>query len=68
MGEGDFEMNMGNTIVRKKTRQITLGTIKIGGGAPVAVQSMCNSDTRDVESTLAQIRRLEQAGCEIVRL
>ena len=61
-------MNMGNTIVRKKTRQITLGTIKIGGGAPVAVQSMCNSDTRDVESTLAQIRRLEQAGCEIVRL
>jgi len=55
-------------ITRKKTRQITLGTIKIGGGAPVVVQSMCNSDTRDVESTLAQIRRLEQAGCEIVRL
>jgi (E)-4-hydroxy-3-methylbut-2-enyl-diphosphate synthase len=55
-------------ISRKKTRQITLGTIKIGGGALVAVQSMCNSDTRDVESTLAQIRRLEQAGCEIVRL
>jgi (E)-4-hydroxy-3-methylbut-2-enyl-diphosphate synthase len=55
-------------ITRKKTRQITLGTIKIGGGAPVVVQSMCNSDTRDVESTLAQITRLEQAGCEIVRL
>jgi (E)-4-hydroxy-3-methylbut-2-enyl-diphosphate synthase len=55
-------------ISRKKTRQITLGAIKIGGGALVAVQSMCNSDTRDVESTLAQIRRLEQAGCEIVRL
>jgi (E)-4-hydroxy-3-methylbut-2-enyl-diphosphate synthase len=55
-------------ISRKKTRQLTLGAVKIGGGAPVAVQSMCNSDTRDVESTLAQIRRLEQAGCEIVRL
>jgi len=55
-------------ISRKKTRQITLGAIKIGGGALVSVQSMCNSDTRDVESTLAQIRRLEQAGCEIVRL
>ena len=59
---------MQTEISRKKTRQITLGAIKIGGGALVSVQSMCNSDTRDVESTLAQIRRLEQAGCEIVRL
>ncbi len=59
---------MQTEISRKKTRQIALGNVKIGGGAPVAVQSMCNSDTRDVESTLAQIRRLEQAGCEIVRL
>ncbi len=40
----------------------------IGGGAPVAVQSMCNTDTRDHKATLAQIERLEQAGCEIVRL
>jgi (E)-4-hydroxy-3-methylbut-2-enyl-diphosphate synthase len=55
-------------ISRKNTRQITLGTIKIGGNAPVAVQSMCNTDTRDPDATLAQIRQLEQAGCEIVRL
>jgi (E)-4-hydroxy-3-methylbut-2-enyl-diphosphate synthase len=42
--------------------------MKIGWGAPVAVQSMCNTDTRDVAATLAQIARLEAAGCEIVRL
>jgi len=57
-----------NLISRKNTRQITLGSVKIGGGAPVAVQSMCNTDTRDPKATLAQIRRLEEAGCEIVRL
>jgi (E)-4-hydroxy-3-methylbut-2-enyl-diphosphate synthase len=55
-------------IIRKKTRQITLGSITIGGGAPVAIQSMCNTDTRDPKATLEQIGRLEQAGCEIVRL
>ena len=59
---------MGKTIKRKKTRQITLGTVKIGGHAPVAVQSMCNTDTRDAARTLEQIGHLEQAGCEIVRL
>jgi (E)-4-hydroxy-3-methylbut-2-enyl-diphosphate synthase len=57
-----------NSILRKKTRQVTLGTVKIGGDAPVAVQSMCNTDTRDPKATLAQIGKLEQAGCEIVRL
>jgi (E)-4-hydroxy-3-methylbut-2-enyl-diphosphate synthase len=60
--------NMSNPFPRKKTKQITLGNLKIGGKAPVAVQSMCNTDTRDAEATLAQIRRLEQAGCEVVRL
>jgi (E)-4-hydroxy-3-methylbut-2-enyl-diphosphate synthase len=59
---------MNSIIQRKKTRQITLGAVPIGGGAPVAVQSMCNTDTRDAEKTLDQIRHLEQAGCEIVRL
>ncbi len=59
---------MNAEISRKKTRQITLGTIKIGGGAPVAIQSMCNTDTRDPKATLEQIGKLEQAGCEIVRL
>ena len=55
-------------ITRKKTRQISLGSIKIGGGAPIAVQSMCNTDTRNAAKTLEQISHLEQAGCEIVRL
>jgi (E)-4-hydroxy-3-methylbut-2-enyl-diphosphate synthase len=57
-----------NPIPRKKTRQISLGPVKIGWGAPVVVQSMCNTDTRDVAATLAQIARLEAAGCEIIRL
>ncbi|MCK9420038.1 MAG: flavodoxin-dependent (E)-4-hydroxy-3-methylbut-2-enyl-diphosphate synthase [Nitrospirae bacterium] len=54
--------------MRKHTKQISLGSVKIGNGAPVTVQSMCNTDTRDTAKTLDQISRLEQAGCEIVRL
>jgi (E)-4-hydroxy-3-methylbut-2-enyl-diphosphate synthase len=57
-----------NPIPRRKTRTITVGTVKIGWGAPVAVQSMCNTDTRDIPATLGQIKRLEEAGCELVRL
>ncbi|RLB17193.1 MAG: 4-hydroxy-3-methylbut-2-en-1-yl diphosphate synthase [Deltaproteobacteria bacterium] len=53
---------------RKKTRQIRVGDVAIGGGAPVSVQSMTNTDTREVASTVAQIKHLEKAGCEIVRL
>jgi (E)-4-hydroxy-3-methylbut-2-enyl-diphosphate synthase len=49
------------------TRQIHVGTVAVGGGAPVSVQSMTNTDTRDVAATLAQIKRLAEAGCEIVR-
>ena len=52
----------------RKTRTITVGNVKIGGGAPVSIQSMTNTDTRDVEATLGQITRLRDAGCEIVRL
>jgi (E)-4-hydroxy-3-methylbut-2-enyl-diphosphate synthase len=59
---------MDSLIPRKKTKQITLGGVKIGENAPVVVQSMCNTDTRDAARTLEQISRLEQAGCEIVRL
>lgn len=55
-------------IERRQTRQIKVGDISIGGGAPIIVQSMTNTDTRDAESTVAQIRRLEDAGCEIVRV
>ena len=50
------------------TDSVMVGNVQIGGGAPVSVQSMCNTDTRDVEATVAQILRLEQAGCEIIRV
>ena len=50
------------------TRQITVGGVKIGGGAPVAIQSMLNTKTTDVPGCLEQIRKLEAAGCQIVRL
>ena len=53
---------------RRKTRQIELGGVKIGGGAPLAVQSMTNTDTRDTAATTDQIHRLEDQGCEIVRV
>ncbi|MGQ0665616.1 MAG: flavodoxin-dependent (E)-4-hydroxy-3-methylbut-2-enyl-diphosphate synthase [Nitrospiraceae bacterium] len=55
-------------ITRRKTKQISVGTVKIGGDAPVSVQSMCSTDTRDVAATVAQIRQLEAAGCEIIRV
>ncbi|MBI3813885.1 MAG: flavodoxin-dependent (E)-4-hydroxy-3-methylbut-2-enyl-diphosphate synthase [Nitrospinae bacterium] len=54
--------------MRRKSRVITLGNIKIGGDAPVSIQSMTNTDTRDVRSTVSQIKKLEGAGCEIVRV
>lgn len=53
--------------VAATTRQLKLGNLSIGGGAPVAVQSMCNTDTRDTVATLAQIGRLVEIGCEVVR-
>ncbi len=53
---------------RKKTRKINVGSVQIGGDAPISVQSMTSTDTRDVRATRAQIRRLERAGCEIVRV
>lgn len=55
-------------ITRKRTKQITLGGVKIGGGAPVVVQSMTNTDTRDVKATVGQINKLAEAGCEVVRV
>ncbi len=50
------------------TKEISVGAVKIGGGAPVSVQSMCNTRTSDVEATAAQIARLEAAGCDIIRV
>jgi (E)-4-hydroxy-3-methylbut-2-enyl-diphosphate synthase len=55
-------------IKRRKTRRILIGSVPIGDGAPIAVQSMTNTDTRNVEATVRQIRRLERAGCEIIRV
>jgi (E)-4-hydroxy-3-methylbut-2-enyl-diphosphate synthase len=55
-------------ITRRKTRQIQVGKVKIGGDAPVSVQSMTTTDTRDVTATMEQIRRLEEAGCELIRV
>ena len=53
---------------RKFTRQIQVGKIKIGGGAPISVQSMTNTKTTDTKATVEQILRLQDAGCEIVRV
>jgi len=55
-------------MTRRKTRQIRVGNVAIGGDAPIVVQSMTNTDTRDVDATISQIERLEEAGCEIVRV
>ena len=53
---------------RTQTKQIHVGSVAIGGGAPVAVQSMCNTHTSDAHATIEQIARLHDAGCEIIRL
>ena len=53
---------------RHKTRPVRVGNLTIGGDAPVVVQSMCDTDTRDVEATCEQIARLVDAGCDVVRL
>ncbi|MBH0188229.1 MAG: flavodoxin-dependent (E)-4-hydroxy-3-methylbut-2-enyl-diphosphate synthase, partial [Nitrospira sp.] len=55
-------------ITRRKTRQVQVGKVKVGGDAPVSVQSMCSTDTRDVGKTVEQILQLEAAGCEIIRV
>ena len=55
-------------ITRRKTRQVRVGNVKIGGDAPVSVQSMCSTDTRDVNATVEQIKQLEAVGCELIRV
>jgi len=50
------------------TKQLFVGNVPVGGGAPVSIQSMCNTKTHDVEATVEQILRLEEAGCEIIRI
>ena len=53
---------------RKSTRQISVGKIKIGGGAPISIQSMTNTKTHDAPATIEQIQLLAAEGCDIVRL
>src|SRR3970282_2846834 len=54
-------------LTRRKTRQIQLGGVKVGGDAPITVQSMTKTDTRDVQATLLEIWALGAAGCDVVR-
>ncbi len=54
--------------IRRKTREIKIGNMAIGGNAPIAIQSMTNTDTHDMAATLGQIRALEALGCDIVRI
>ncbi|MEO1447004.1 MAG: flavodoxin-dependent (E)-4-hydroxy-3-methylbut-2-enyl-diphosphate synthase, partial [Cyanobacteria bacterium J06635_11] len=62
------EATFDTTIVRRKTRPVKVGNVTIGGGHPVVVQSMINEDTLDIDGSVAGIRRLHEAGCEIVRV
>ena len=63
MGQSDL-----SSVGRNLTRKIHVGSVTIGGGAPVSVQSMCNTKTTNAKATLAQIQQLSEAGCEIVRV
>lgn len=54
--------------IRRKTREVKIGNVRVGGNAPIAIQSMTNTDTHDKEATFKQIRALEVAGCDIVRI
>jgi (E)-4-hydroxy-3-methylbut-2-enyl-diphosphate synthase len=55
-------------ITRRETRKIHVGNVAIGGDAPIVVQSMCSTDTRDIRASLQQISRLAEVGCELIRL
>lgn len=55
-------------IIRRKTKKVKIGKISIGGNSPIAVQSMCNTKTQNVTETVAQINKLQAAGCEIIRV
>ena len=53
---------------RDHTKEISIGGCVIGGGNPILIQSMCNTRTADIEATVSQVLRLEQAGCQIIRV
>ena len=54
--------------MRKKTRSVKVGNLEIGGNAPISVQSMTNTDTKNISDTVSQIKRMEKEGCELVRV
>ena len=56
------------TYTRRKSREVTVGSLKIGGNNPISIQSMTNTDTRDADATIAQIKALEEVGCDVVRV
>src|SRR5215470_468565 len=58
----------GSIVTRHHTRRATVGGVALGGGAPIVVQSMTNTDTADVAATVAQVRALADAGSELVRV
>ena len=62
------EHTEGILAARDRTRQLHVGKVPVGGGAPVSVQSMCTTKTDDPSSTLSQIARLAEEGCEIIRI
>lgn len=59
---------MNDFIKRRIAKEVCIGNVKIGGNNKIAIQSMCNTDTRNAEQTIAQIKQLEQEGCELVRV
>ncbi|WP_286803634.1 flavodoxin-dependent (E)-4-hydroxy-3-methylbut-2-enyl-diphosphate synthase, partial [Marinobacter sp. UBA2498] len=61
-------MKQDSPIIRRKSRQIMVGNVPVGGDAPIAVQSMTNTETCDVEATVGQIKALQEAGADIVRV
>ena len=61
-------METSHLIKRRKSRQIMVGNVAVGGDAPVAVQSMTNTETTDVAATVGQIQRLQQVGADLVRV
>ena len=56
------------SLQRRSSRVVRVGKLLMGGDAPISIQSMCNTDTHDKEATLSQVRSLEKAGCDIIRL
>ena len=56
------------SIKKEESSVVSVGNVKIGGDNPISIQSMTNTDTRDAEATIAQIKRLEEVGCDIVRI